>query len=156
VDLGAVARSTPGFSGADLANLANEAALMAARTGGTVVTPADFNEALDKITLGTKQASLANLEERRTVAYHEGGTRWWRSSRPVRILFIRLRQPAGRRSATEQRPEERSNYGRSLRGWLAVMLVAARPRRQSSEPTTGAERPQGRNEPRAPPVGLWG
>ncbi|HLJ67800.1 MAG TPA: ATP-dependent zinc metalloprotease FtsH [Chloroflexota bacterium] len=73
VDLAAIARATPGMSGADLANLANEAALAAARKGETRVTRANFDEALDRITLGLEGAPLMNEDERRTVAYHEAG-----------------------------------------------------------------------------------
>jgi cell division protease FtsH len=73
VDLSALARATPGMSGADLANLANEAALAAARKGQSEVTQADFDEALDRITLGLEGTPLMNVDERRTVAYHEGG-----------------------------------------------------------------------------------
>ncbi|HEY8685187.1 MAG TPA: ATP-dependent zinc metalloprotease FtsH, partial [Chloroflexota bacterium] len=73
VDLGDIARATPGMSGADLANLANEAALAAARRGESQVTRANFDEALDRITLGLEGAPLMDEEERRTVAYHEGG-----------------------------------------------------------------------------------
>ena len=73
VDLGVLARSTPGFSGADLANLTNEAALRAARKDREVVTQEDFEEALDSILLGTRQPGLTNVDERRLVAYHEGG-----------------------------------------------------------------------------------
>ncbi len=73
VSLAALAQATPGMSGADLANLANEAALNAARKGESQVTPRDFEEALDRITLGAPGAALMNEDERRTVAYHEGG-----------------------------------------------------------------------------------
>ena len=73
VDLGALARATPGMSGADLANLANEAALAAARRGADSVTPADFENALDRITLGAPGSVLMDEQERRTVAYHESG-----------------------------------------------------------------------------------
>src|SRR3990172_1326527 len=73
VDLAVLARRTPGFSGADLANLANEAALFAVRLGGTDVYMAGFDEAMDKIVLGTRQARLMSEEERRVVAYHESG-----------------------------------------------------------------------------------
>jgi len=73
VDLEALAQATPGMSGADLANLANEAALTAARKGESQVTPRDFEEALDRITLGAPGAALMNEDERRLVAYHEGG-----------------------------------------------------------------------------------
>jgi cell division protease FtsH len=61
------------MSGADLANLANEAALAAARKGESQVTRADFDQALDRITLGLEGSPLMDEEERRTVAFHEGG-----------------------------------------------------------------------------------
>ena len=73
VDLATLAQATPGMSGADLANLANEAALTAARNHRTQVTQHDFEQALDRITLGSVGAPLMNEEERRTVAYHEAG-----------------------------------------------------------------------------------
>jgi len=73
VDLASVAASTPGMTGADLANLANEAALSAARRGEDQVTPTDFSLALDRITLGALGTALINAEERQIVAYHEGG-----------------------------------------------------------------------------------
>jgi len=73
VDLAALAQATPGMTGADLANLANEAALGAARAGESAVTQRDFDHALDRITLGTEGSPLMNKDERRTVAYHEGG-----------------------------------------------------------------------------------
>ncbi len=73
VDLGTLAQGTPGMSGADLANLANEAALTAARNHRTEVTQHDFEQALDRITLGSVGAPLMNEEERQTVAYHEAG-----------------------------------------------------------------------------------
>src|SRR5262249_3339705 len=73
VSLAAIAQATPGMSGADLANLANEAALTAARRGQSQVSAADFEEALDRITLGAPGSALMNEEERLTVAYHESG-----------------------------------------------------------------------------------
>jgi cell division protease FtsH len=73
VNLADIARATPGMSGADLANLANEAALAAARRGASQVTRADFDDAIDRITLGLEGSPLMDEEERRTVAYHEGG-----------------------------------------------------------------------------------
>jgi cell division protease FtsH len=73
VDLGAVARATPGMSGADLANLANEAALGAARSGRSQVMQSDFDQALDRVTLGVAGSPLMNADERRAVAIHEGG-----------------------------------------------------------------------------------
>ena len=74
VDLEVVARGTPGFSGADLANLVNEAAIFAVRAGRSQVTAVDFAEARDRILLGRRDSSNALLpDEQRAVAVHEGG-----------------------------------------------------------------------------------
>jgi cell division protease FtsH len=74
VDLGAVARGTPGFSGADLANLANEAAIFAVRENRDVITAGDFDGARDRIILGRREDSNVLLpEEKHAVAVHEGG-----------------------------------------------------------------------------------
>ncbi|MDJ0942520.1 MAG: ATP-dependent zinc metalloprotease FtsH [Kiloniellales bacterium] len=74
VDPRTVARGTPGFSGADLANLVNEAALLAARAGKRVVTQADFENAKDKVLMGTERRSMVmSEEEKELTAYHEAG-----------------------------------------------------------------------------------
>src|SRR5690625_2783703 len=74
VDLERLAGATPMFSGADLENLTNEAALIAARSSKQVITWTDFNEALDRITLGLRRSSLTPTEEeRRVLAFHEAG-----------------------------------------------------------------------------------
>ncbi len=74
VDLHRLAESTPMFSGADLENLTNEAALIAARASKHVINWTDFNEALDRITLGLRRGSLVPTEEeRKLLAYHEAG-----------------------------------------------------------------------------------
>ena len=74
VNLPLLARSTPGMSGADLENLVNEAALLAARRNRKKVTMADFEDAKDKVMLGTERRSLVMTEvELRTTAYHEAG-----------------------------------------------------------------------------------
>lgn len=74
VDAKVIARGTPGFSGADLANLVNEAALYAARTGKRVVTMADFEFAKDKVMMGAERRSMVMTEEEKTLtAYHEAG-----------------------------------------------------------------------------------
>ncbi len=74
VDLSVVARGTPGFSGADLANLVNEAALYAARLGRKHVTEEDFDVAKDKVLMGVERKSLIiSDEEKRNTAYHEAG-----------------------------------------------------------------------------------
>jgi cell division protease FtsH len=74
VDVKVIARGTPGFSGADLANLVNEAALMAARKNRRMVMMRDFEEAKDKVMMGAERKSMAmSEEEKRNTAYHEGG-----------------------------------------------------------------------------------
>jgi cell division protease FtsH len=73
VDLDALASSTPGMVGADLANLANEAALLAARRSHESVTRADFTDALERILLGAERKIVLSKEDRRRIAYHEGG-----------------------------------------------------------------------------------
>ena len=74
VDTGVLARQTPGFVGADLRNLCNEAALLAARKNKAVVDMADFEEATDRVWLGLKRKSVVPTEkERRITAYHESG-----------------------------------------------------------------------------------
>lgn len=73
VDLEAMAKATVGFSGADLANLANEAALSAARKSQRKITMSDFSGAFERIILGTESPPLSNKEERKIVAYHEAG-----------------------------------------------------------------------------------
>ncbi len=74
VDLKVIARGTPGFSGADLANLVNEAALMAARLGKRMVTMEDFESSKDKVMMGAERRSMIMTEKEKTLtAYHEAG-----------------------------------------------------------------------------------
>lgn len=74
IDASVIARGTPGFSGADLANLVNEAALFAARRNARIVSMADFENAKDKIMMGSeRRAMVMSEDERRNTAYHESG-----------------------------------------------------------------------------------
>ena len=73
VDLAQIASTTPGMVGADLANLANEAALLAARRGHARVQRSDFTDALEKIVLGAERKLVLGPDDRRRIAYHEGG-----------------------------------------------------------------------------------
>ncbi len=73
VDLKIIARGTPGFSGADLANLVNESALMAARRNKRLVTMQEFEDAKDKIMMGAERRSAMTPEEKANTAYHEAG-----------------------------------------------------------------------------------
>ena len=84
IDLKVIARGTPGFSGADLANLVNEAALLAARRGKRLVTQIEFEDAKDKVMMGSERRSLVmNEEEKKLTAYHEAGH-----------ALVALKQPA--------------------------------------------------------------
>ncbi|MCQ5117588.1 cell division protein FtsH, partial [Gemmiger formicilis] len=74
VDLDLLARQTPGFSGADIANVCNEAALIAARHGKNAVGKQDFLDAVDRIIGGLeKKTKIMTAEEKRTIALHEAG-----------------------------------------------------------------------------------
>ncbi|MCZ2810664.1 MULTISPECIES: ATP-dependent zinc metalloprotease FtsH [unclassified Modestobacter] len=74
VDLATVARRTPGFTGADLANVLNEAALLTARQDGTIITDATLEEAIDRVLAGPERKTRAMSEkEKKVTAYHEGG-----------------------------------------------------------------------------------
>jgi cell division protease FtsH len=126
VNLEELARGTPGFSGADLANLVNEAALMAARRDKTQVDRRDFQEALDKLLLGGKREALMDEYERCVVAHHEGGHALVAAVLPdVDPLYKVTIVPRGRSlGVTQFLPEdERRNYSRSsLLQRLAVAL----------------------------------
>ena len=127
VDLNVVARGTPGFSGADLANLANEAAIFAVRDGRDVITAADFDAARDRIILGRREGSNVLLpEEKHAVAVHESGhalvAALSEHADPVAKVTI---LPAGQAlGVTEQLPlVERHMYGEDyLHDSLAVRL----------------------------------
>jgi len=127
VDLDAIARGTPGFSGADLANLVNEAAIHAIRDNRTTITAADFDAARDRIILGAREATNVLLpEERHSVAVHESGhalvAALSPNADPVSKVTI---LPAGMAlGATHQLPEaERHLYSEAyLNDLLAVRL----------------------------------
>jgi cell division protease FtsH len=127
VDFDVVARSTPGFSGADLANLVNEAAIFAVRSGREQIAAEDFAGARDRILLGRREASNAlEPDEKRSVAVHEAGhavvATLSENADPVAKVTI---LPAGRAlGVTEQLPEgERRIYPESyLRDSLAIRL----------------------------------
>ena len=162
VDLPGIARATTGFSGADLANLVNEGALMAARRNRKEILNEDIDEALDKILLGTTRNGLTNLMEREVVAYHEGGhalvAHLTPGADPLRKVTI---VPRGRALGVAiQTPEDdRYNVSRTyLLGRLAVALGGrAAEIVKYDEVTTGAENDlkQATGLARRM-VGLWG
>ncbi len=73
VDLGLVAKQTSGLTGADLANICNEAAIFATRRGATEISNADFDSALERVIAGVQSKRVLNAHEKRVVAYHEAG-----------------------------------------------------------------------------------
>ena len=144
VDLEELAASTPGLSGADLRNLVNEAALLAARREQEEVRQKDFLDALEKIVLGPERPLLMSPEERERVAYHEGGHAILGlvvpGADPVnRVTIVPRGQALG---VTYQRPEDdRYNYPE---GYLRARIVGALGGRSAEEivygtRTTGAE-----------------
>ena len=162
VDKGSLARGTTGFSGADLANLVNEAALTAARRNRKEITAADFEEALDKILLGTTRTGLMNPKEREVVAYHEAGhalvAHFTPGSDPLRKVSI---VPRGRAlGVTVQMPEEdRHNYSRTFLHGRLAMLLGGRAAEMVvyDEVTTGAENDlKEASSLSRRMVGLWG
>ncbi|HEY5173138.1 MAG TPA: ATP-dependent zinc metalloprotease FtsH, partial [Acidimicrobiia bacterium] len=127
VDLEVVGRSTPGFSGADLANLLNEAAIVAVRAGRDTISAADFSEARDRILLGRREATNALMPgEKHAVAVHESGHALVAALSPnadpvAKVTILPAGQALG---ATEQLPsDERHLYSESyLKDSLAVRL----------------------------------
>ncbi|MEO5809527.1 MAG: ATP-dependent zinc metalloprotease FtsH [Sphingomicrobium sp.] len=107
-----IARGTPGFSGADLANLVNEAALLAARKGKRLVAMSEFEEAKDKVMMGTERRSMVMTEdEKKMTAYHEAGhavvALHEEASDPIHKATI---IPRGRALGMVMRLPERDNY----------------------------------------------
>jgi cell division protease FtsH len=144
VDLTLLARTTTGFSGADLANLCNEAALVAARHDHVQVTMADFEEAVDKVLLGEVRPLLLNDHDRRVVAYHEAGhalAAWLTpSADPVHKVTI---IPRGRAlGVTEQVPgDDHYNYSREYLLARLLVMLGGRTAEEIAlgDMTTGAE-----------------
>lgn len=135
VDLDTMAKATPGMSGADLANLVNEAALFAVRRGSTHIERIDFENARDRVVLGARRESLIlNAEEKRATAYHEGGHAVLATvlphSDPLHKVTILPRGMA--LGVTWTLPEERHTYSReyfedvickAMGGRVAEMIV---------------------------------
>ncbi|HSO54971.1 MAG TPA: ATP-dependent zinc metalloprotease FtsH [Actinomycetes bacterium] len=144
VDLDAVAAATPGMVGAELANLINEAAILAARRGHTQVHQADFSDSLEKIVLGSERRILLSAADRRRTAYHEAGHALLGmltpGADPVRKISIVPRGHA--LGVTFQSPDaDRYSYSASyLRGRIAGMLAGrAAEELIYDDVTTGAE-----------------
>src|SRR2546428_960566 len=146
VNLEELARGTPGFSRADLANLGNDAALVAARKRKTQVERLDFQEALDKLLLGGKREALMDEQERRIVAYHEGGHALVAAVLPnVDPVYKVTIVPRGRSlGVTQFRPEDdRRNVPRT---YLIERLAVALGGRSAEELALGGITTGGEDE----------
>ena len=126
VDIRAIARGTPGFSGADLANIVNEAALLAARRGLKLVSNAEFEDSKDKVMMGPERRSMVMTEEERTLtAYHEAGHALvslnYSSSDPIHKATI---IPRGRALGMVMRLPERDQISITREKMFANLAVA--------------------------------
>lgn len=143
VDLNAMAKATVGFSGADIANLANEAALAAARKSERKISMSDFSGAFERIILGTERPPLSNQEERQIVAFHEAGHALVAMMTPgadpvLKVTIVPRGQALG---VTAFLPDDdRRNYPRSYLEARIKVLLGGRIAEQVvfDEITTGA------------------
>jgi cell division protease FtsH len=144
VDFSILARTSTGMSGADLANLCNEAALVAARKDRKKVSMADFEQAFDKVLLGEKRKLYMDPKEREVIAYHEAGhavAAWFipEADEVHKVTIIPHGQALG---ATQQLPtEDHYNLSRSYLMARLAVLLAGRTAEEIAlgEITTGAE-----------------
>ncbi|RLC50292.1 MAG: cell division protein FtsH, partial [Candidatus Cloacimonadota bacterium] len=129
VSLSLIARATPGFSGADLANLANEAALLAARKNKKKIEMVDFEEAKDKVTLGkARKSKVITPEDKKITAYHEVGhvicSIFQKETEPIHKVSIIPRGFTG--GATHFLQTEKMNYSKSYLEETLVGLYGGR------------------------------
>ena len=126
VNLKTIARGTPGFSGADLMNLVNEAALTAARRNKRMVTQSEFEEAKDKVMMGSERRSMVMTEEEKTLtAYHEAGHALVSlnvpAAHPIHKATI---IPRGRALGMVQQLPERDQYSQSMEQLTSRLAIA--------------------------------
>ena len=144
VDLGRIAATTPGMVGADLANLVNEAALLAARRSHDAITEADLTDALERIVLGAERKIMMSAEDRRRTAYHEAGhaivAMLTDGADPVRKISI---IPRGLALGVTFSAPEADRYSYQQRELIAKIKVSLGGRAAEEivfdQPTTGAE-----------------
>ena len=126
VDLKVVARGTPGFSGADLMNLVNEAALLAARRSKRIVTKQEFEDARDKIMMGAERRTLMMTEdEKRLTAFHEGGHALVQLTMPGAMPIHKATIiPRGRALGMVQGLPERDQISQNYEQLIAMLAIA--------------------------------
>jgi cell division protease FtsH len=127
VDLGTIARQTAGLTGADLANICNEAAIQAGRAGAKEITPSHFNAAVERVVAGLQQRKLITDKEKRVIAYHEAGhalvARLMGDAMQLHKVTI---VPRGQALGYTMNLPEEDRYLQSteeLRDWLKVILA---------------------------------
>ena len=126
VELNTIARGTPGFSGADLANVVNESALLAARRNRKIITMQDFEDAKDKVMMGAERKSMVmKEEEKKLTAYHEGGhaivSLYQPASDPIHKATI---IPRGRALGLVMRLPTEDRFSETYEQMLANMAIA--------------------------------
>ncbi|MBR6054457.1 MAG: ATP-dependent zinc metalloprotease FtsH [Bacteroidales bacterium] len=143
-DIKMMAKHTPGFSGADIANVCNEAALTAARHGHKAVMQEDFLEAVDRIVGGLerKESTIMTPAEKRTTAYHEAGHALvgWLLPYADPVMKVSIIPRGNALGLTWYLPEERKNWSKSVLIDRMCALIAGRVAEEiiNGEPSTGA------------------
>jgi len=143
VSLEAVARRTPGFSGADLANLLNEAAILTARRRKDAITNLEIDDAIDRITIGLTKAPLLDSKKKRIIAYHEVGhallMTLLKHSDPLNKVTILPRSGGVGGFAQQIFNEETSDSGLVTRAWLMDQITIFLGGRSSEEEVFGID-----------------
>ena len=145
VDLAEVARNTPGFTGAELANLMNEAALIAARENKEAIEADDFNEAKDRILIGIERKGFViSKDDRRTMAYHEAGhaivARHLPEADPIQKISIIPRGRAMGHTLQQNLTDRQAHTKEYLQTRIAILMAGrAAEKIGLNQQTTGAE-----------------
>lgn len=145
VDLAEVARNTPGFTGAELANLVNEAALIAARENKEAIEADDFNEAKDRILIGIERKGFViSKDDRRTMAYHEAGhaivARHLPEADPIQKISIIPRGRAMGHTLQQNLTDRQAHTKEYLQTRIAILMAGrAAEKIGLNQQTTGAE-----------------
>lgn len=145
VDLAEIARKTPGFTGAELANLVNEAALIAARNDKDGIYESDFHAAIERIMMGAERKGMViNADERRTMAYHEAGhailARLLPNTDPIQKISIIPRGKAMGHTQQQQLTDRYTYNKEYLLNWITILLAGrAAEKIALAQQTSGAE-----------------
>lgn len=143
VSLEAIARRTPGFSGADLANMLNEAAILTARRRKEAITPLEIDDAIDRVTIGLSLTPLLDSKKKRLIAYHEVGhallATLLKNSDPLNKVTIIPRSGGIGGFSQQIFNEEMVDSGLYSRGWLRDRITIALGGRAAEEVVFGSD-----------------